>query len=765
MSNLPSTDGKSQNNSQLPVQQNNAGRLSVDVLSNQNNEEFNIDLLGLWHILLKRRWTIAATIGLCFILALVGSLLITPVYRATSTVQIDRELMNVTTNDAAPVTDYWMDPDYINTQYQILQSREMAERVLNDLGYQDEKRFNQVFKPSTTNQIKSWFGGGSAAKKDSNKVDAQRAIEGEKVAAIGRVSRFSKGFVVEPLRNTRLVKIHYDSIDPAFAIKAVNSMSEAFQNRNLETRFETSAYAKSYLEDQLKQLKIRLEDSEAQLVRVAEKEQIISTGTENEGSLAEQNVGALNEALAVATQERMKAQAKWQQAQGNIGMVTLGDTGSNSMIGTLQQARSKLMLDYQDKLSIYKPAYPLMIQLKSQIDEVDKQIAKEVINIRSSIKADYDSAVQNESMLQEQISSLTGEALNLKSRSIQYNIYKREVDTNRQLYEATLQRYKEIGVAAGVGLNNILIVDKAVNASKFNPNIPLNLSISLFLGAVLGVLLALLLEYLDDTLKNPEDVEKLLNVAVLGVIPKLPENTTLEDAYADVRSAFSESYRSVRTSLQFSTNHGVPRTLLVTSPSPGEGKSTAALTLARNFTQIGKRVLLIDSDMRKPTIHKKMVIDNSLGLSNFLAGALTLDEVIFATDIMGLSVIPTGPLPPNPAELLHDDNMQRLITFGLAEYDLVIIDGPPVMGLADAPILSNYVDGVMLVIEAGSTRKGFAKNAVKRLNAANAHIVGVLINKFESKHAAYGYGYGYGGSYETYNYYTYGAEHQKKISK
>lgn len=763
MSNIPTTDGHNHNNSQLPVQQNNAGRLSVDVLANQHNEEFNIDLLGLWHILLKRRWTIAATIGLCFILALVGSLLITPVYRATSTVQIDRELMNVTTNDAAPVTDYWMDPDYINTQYQILQSREMAERVLNDLGYQDEKRFNQVFKPSTENLIKSWFGAGNAETKDKNKVDAQRAIETEKVAAISRVSLFSKGFTVEPMRNTRLVKIHYNSTDPAFAIKAVNSMSEAFQNRNLETRFETSAYAKSYLEDQLKQLKIRLEDSEAQLVRVAEKEQIITTGGENEGSLAEQNVGALNEALAQATQERMKAQSKWQQAQNNIGMVTLGKTGDASMIGTLQQARSKLMLEYQDKLSIYKPAYPLMVQLKAQIAEVDAQIAKEIKNIRSSIKADYDSAVQNESMLQEQISSLTGEALNLKSRSIQYNIYKREVDTNRQLYEATLQRYKEIGVAAGVGLNNILIVDKAVNASKFNPNIPLNLSISLFLGAVLGVLLALLLEYLDDTLKNPEDVEKTLNVAVLGVIPKLPENTTLEAAYADVRSAFSESYRSVRTSLQFSTNHGVPRTLLITSPSPGEGKSTAALTLARNFTQIGKRVLLIDSDMRKPTIHKKMVIDNSLGLSNYLAGASILDDVIFATDIMGLSVIPTGPLPPNPAELLHDENMQRLIAFGVAEYDLVIIDGPPVMGLADAPILSNYMDGVMLVIEAGSTRKGFAKNAVKRLNSANAHIVGVLINKFESKHAAYGYGYG--GSYDSYNYYTYGSEHQKKISK
>ena len=292
----------------------------------------------------------------------------------------------------------------------------------------------------------------------------------------------------------------------------------------------------------------------------------------------------------------------------------------------------------------------------------------------------------------------------------------------------------------------------------------MNLAISLLLGLVAGVVLALLLEYLDDTLKSPDDVEKRLGLPVLGVIPKLAENVTLEAALADTRSGFSEAYRSVRTSLQFATSHGVPRTLLLTSASPGEGKSTASLALARNFSELGRRVLLIDADMRNPSLHKKMAIDNAIGLSNFLAGAASLTDVLHYTEMVGLAVITTGPLPPNPAELLQDDNMRRLLADGGALYDLVIIDGPPVMGLADAPILANLSEGVMLVVQAGSTRKTLAVNAVKRLQAARAQIVGVLINKFEAKHATYGY-YGKDTGYGDFSYYTAGEESRRRIGR
>lgn len=760
--NLPSDPNAGQERAPLPVRRDADQSLAVRPAGQLAHaqaaepEEFNIDLLGLWQILLKRRWTIAATVAIVFVVGLIVSLMITPVYRATSSVQIDREMINVTDN-ASPLTDLWMDPDYINTQYQNLQSRELASRVLTDIGYQNAKRFEAVFPPPALQQVKAWLGGG--AKKELKGAEKQRA---EKTAAIGRVGVFMKGYTIEPVRNTRLVKIHYNSTDPAFAVLSANSLAEAFQNRNLETRFETSNYAKTYLEDQLKQLKIRLEDSEAQLVKVAQKEQIVGSGGEEIGSLPEQNLGALNAALAEAKEQRIRAQSEWQQAQSSIGMVTFGETGSNSIIRSLQEKRSTLSAEYQNKLGTFKPAYPQMVQLKGQIDEIDKQIAQEITAIKSAIRAEYESALQNENMIAAQVDLLKGEAIDLKGRSIQYNIYKREVDTNRQLYEATLQRYKEIGVAAGVGLNNILIVDKAVSAGKFRPNIPLNLAVSLLLGLVAGILLALLLEYLDDTLKSPDDIEKRLGLPVLGVIPKLAENVSLEAALADTRSAFSEAYRSVRTSLQFATSHGVPRTLLLTSASPGEGKSTASLTLARNFSELGRRVLLIDADMRNPSLHKKMALDNTIGLSNFLAGAASLTDVLHYTEMVGLAVISTGPLPPNPAELLHDDNMRRLLADGGELYDLVIIDGPPVMGLADAPILANLAEGVLLVVQAGTTRKTLALNAVKRLQAARAQIVGVLINKFEPKHASYGY-YGKDTGYGDFSYYTAGEAGHKRL--
>ncbi len=763
---LPTDANNVSSSANLPVRRadagdlnlQSAGTISVQGARSNEPEEFNIDLLGLWQILLKRRWTIAATVALLFVIGLIVSLMITPIYRATSSVQIDREMINVTDN-SNPLTDLWMDPDYINTQYQNLQSRELAARVLTDIGYQNAKRFESVFPPSAAQQLRTWLGGGK--KQPLRGADKQKA---EKAAAIGRVGVFMRGFTIEPVRNTRLVKIHYNSTDPAFAILAANSLAEAFQNRNLETRFETSNYAKTYLEDQLKQLKIRLEDSEAQLVRVAQKEQIVGSGGEDVGSLPEQNLGALNAALAKAKEDRIRAQSDWQQAQSSIGMVTFGETGSNSIIRPLQEKRSALSAEYQNKLGTFKPAYPQMLQLKAQIDELDKQIAQEISAIKSAIRAEYESALQNENMISAQVSQLKGEAIDLQGRSIQYNIYKREVDTNRQLYEATLQRYKEIGVAAGVGLNNILIVDKAVAAGKFRPNIPLNLAVSLFLGLIAGILLALLLEYLDDTLKSPDDIEKRLGLPVLGVIPKLAENVTLEAALADPRSGFSEAYRSVRTSLQFATSHGVPRTLLLTSASPGEGKSTASLALARNFSELGRRVLLIDADMRNPSLHKKMALDNGNGLSNFLSGAASLTDVLHYTEMVGLAVITTGPLPPNPAELLHDDNMRRLLADGGELYDLVIIDGPPVMGLADAPILANLSEGVMLVVQAGSTRKGLAINAVKRLQAARAQIVGVLINKFEPKFAAYGY-YSQDTGYGDFSYYTAAEAGNKRLGR
>jgi capsular exopolysaccharide synthesis family protein len=513
----------------------------------------------------------------------------------------------------------------------------------------------------------------------------------------------------------------------------------------------TTSYAKTYLEDQLAQTKDKLEQSERKLVEFAQQEGLVNTGEEG-ASLASQNLTDLNSSLAEAQSQRIRAQARWRQASGG-GSLPADMLGSSS-VGALQQQRAGLDGQYQQKLQTFKPDYPEMVQLKAQIDAVNREIGAEMGRLRASVKAEYDAASANESMLKAQIANLRGEALDTDSRSIQYNILKREADTNRQLYDSLLQRFKEVGAAGDVRSNNISIVDRAQSGFRFKPNLLVNLALGLFAGLLVGMLLAFALEFLDDTLKTPDDVEQKLKMAVLGLIPKLGPKQSLNEASVDPRSPFSEAYRSVRTALQFATDHGVPRSLLITSASPGEGKSTTALALARNLAQLGKRVLLIEADLRNPSLHRSLGIKGEAGLSNLLSGSSGLAEVTLASDEARMSVILAGPLPPNPAELLSGSKFVSMLTVASERYDQIIIDGPPVLGLADSPILANAVEGTLMVVTSGKTRIATAQQALKRLLAARGRIVGALMTKYDAKAAGYGRSYQY--NYD--GYYAYGGK-------
>ncbi len=710
-----------------------------------------IDLLSYWRVLVKRRWTILGALAIVFFSALVATLLTTPVYLASVSLQLDRDPVRVVDVGSTQMDNRY-DFEFYATQYQLLKSRALAERVAFDLGLTEQSQLDRLWAPSKLGRLLSMFDRQDEATEAPT--DADQAALQARLAGLIR-----SGLTVTPVPDTKLVNVSFSSVDREFAVRAANAVAEAFIATSLERRLGSSGYAKQYLEDRLAELKLKLEDSERELVEFAQKEQIVSTGGDT-GSLSEQNLGSLNAAVSQASQERIKAESRWRQAQASSGTVLLGDIGENSIIKSLQQRRSELMAEYQDKLRLYKPAYPLMTQLKGQIEEIDKQVSVEAGNIKAAIQAEYLASAEQEKLLAEQMSLMRAEVLDLQGRSIQYNIFKREVDTNRQLYDGLLQRYKEIGIAAGVTNNNISVVDRAQGARQSEPNMAQNLALGLLLGLALGVVLALLFEYLDDTLKQPDDIEKKLGLAVLGLIPSVKAPMTPEKALDDPRSAFSESYRSVRTALQFSTDAGVPRCLLVTSASPAEGKSTTALTLAKNFAQLGKRVLVIDADLRNPSLHRALGIENSSGLSNYLAGGAKATEVIRPTDTPHLMFMPSGPLPPNPAELLMGPKMLSLLSIASEKFDQVIIDGPPVMGLADAPILANMATGTLLVIEAGETRIAVARNALKRLLAARAHVVGALLTKFSSKHAGNSHGYG------AYNYYSYGAGDQsKKLTK
>lgn len=746
--NLPATPDDDNRDDRLPAraQQGNlparggSQAISLDLFEEKRGDDDEIDLLAYWRILVKRRWLVLGVLGGVVALSLLVTLMMPPVYRATATLQIDRESVQAMQvegfNNAEGAA-----PDFLTTQYELLKSRALAERVANEL----------QIDASTAERLRSntWWQRATAALRaddDDDASDGDGGQAGDELATLQSATGIVRsGLSVEPVRNSRLVRVHYDSTLPAFSARVVNAVADGFISSAIERKFDASSYATRYLEEQLALMKGRLEESERSLVEFATRENIVSSG-ESGQSLEGQNLSALNASLAAAQNERIRAQAAWSQVSGG-GSLPAGAI-ANSILNTLSQQRAQLNAQYQQQLQTYKPEYPAMVALKGQIDEVERQIEQERGSVRASIRAEYDAAQSREDMLIAQLSNLRTSALDVDTRSIDYNILRREVDTNRQLYDGLLQRYKEIGVAGGVSSNNISIVDRGmVPSGRFKPNLPLNLAIGLMLGLMLGVLIAFVLEFLDDTIKSPEDLEQHLRLPVLGVIPHLRKQS-VEDALADQRSAFSESYRSVRTALQFSTDGGVPRTLLITSAGPSEGKSTTAITLARNFAQLGKRVLLVEADLRNPSLHRVLGMRAEAGLSSLLAGAASIQKVVNNTDDERLDVVLAGPLPPNPAELLAGSRMLSMLSVAAEKYDQVIIDGPPVLGIADAPILSNLVGGTLLVVQAGDTRIKTAQSALKRLAAARAHLLGGLLTHYDAKVAGYGYDYD--------SYYAYG---------
>ncbi len=741
---LPAMHDRVRGHHQLAQMRSAATSLALDIQEELRDDE--IDLLAYWHILLKRRWVVLGILAGVVAMALLITLLTTPQYRASVLLELQQEGTQVVQmGGVTPVDTGGWDPEFLQTQYRLIQSQSLAERVANELDL-DQATWDGL------NQ-QGWWGRMLSLLQPKSRQSAPQA--GNKDAQeVLRVSagEVRAGLSVDPVRDSRLVRIHYDSPVPGFSVRVANAVAEGFIASGLERKFGATSYAKTYLEDQLKLTKAKLEESERNLVEFAQQENLVNTGDGGQ-SLATQNLTQLNAALAAAQDQRIRAQARWQQASSGA---MPADMLGNSNIRMLQQQKGQLQGQYQLKLQTFKPDYPEMLQLKGQIDEMDRQIAKELGSVRASVKAEYDAAASQERLLMGQIDALRDKALNVDGRSIKYNILKREADTNRQLYDGLLQRYKEIGVAGDVRSNNVSIIDRAQGAWRVKPNLFSNLALGIVFGLLLGVLLALLLEFLDDTLKSPIDVEQKLKLAVLGVIPKLGVKESVATAAGNPQSSFSEAYRSVRTSLQFATDQGVPKTLLITSSSPGEGKSTTALALARNFAQLGKRVLLIEADLRNPSLHRTLGLKgHGTGLSNLLAGGCTLAEATLDTEEEGLRVILAGPLPPNPAELLAGSKLISALTVVAERYDQIILDGPPVLGLADAPILANVVDGTLLMVNSSKTKINAARAALKRLFSARARVVGALLAKYDARSAGYSYGYGY--HYYSHDaYYAYG---------
>jgi len=451
---------------------------------------------------------------------------------------------------------------------------------------------------------------------------------------------------------------------------------------------------------------------------------------------------ALNQELARATADRIRAQSR-QNRPSSSSVEAL----NNNAISGLRERRAEVASEYAKMMTRFAPDYPPARELASQIQQLDVSIAREEARVGQSLSRNYEEALAREASLTSRVEQLKSNLLDLRRRSIQYNIYQRDVDTNRELYNGLLQRYKEVGIAGGVGTNNIAIVDPATQPeSPSSPRLATNLLLALLFGLALSAGAVFVLEHIDEAVKDPAEIGRALNLPVLGTIPQIIDADPLE-LLKDRKSAAAEAYLSVQTNLQFSTDHGVPRSLAITSTKAAEGKSTTAFAIAQSLARTNNRIVLLDADMRSPSVSEFLNLRNERGMSNFLAGDDNLDDLIVPVEGYGMHVVLAGPAPPNAAELLTGPRLELLINRLLKTFDHVIIDSPPVLGLADAPLIGRRVEGVIYTVEANGARASAIRAALGRLGSAHVNILGAVLTKFESRNASYGYGYDYGYGY------------------
>jgi capsular exopolysaccharide synthesis family protein len=692
-------------------------------------------LLQYWRVVIRWKWLIIAVMLVSLVAGLLVTLFMTRQYTATVSIEISRQSDKIVNVQGVEPEVSTGDAEFYQTQYSLLRARSLAERVAADLKLAESAQFFETFGVDVSE-------GGLFTGPRVGQLTAQQRAKRAKTAA----DLLQDNIAISPVRGSSLVEVRFTSPDPALSQRVADAWAKAFISANLDRKFDASSYARNFLEKRLAQLRQRLEESERQVVEYAANQKIVNIPGNQEGggerSLVADDLARLNGELAQAVADRVKAESR---VQGSGG--ASADSLSNNAITALRTKRAEIASEYANLLTKFEPGYPAAKALASQVTELDRAIQQEEGRVRQGASKTYADARTREADLRQRVNALVGNALDLRRRTIQYNMHQRDADTNRQLYDALLQRYKEIGVAGGIGTNNIMIVDSAqLPLEPSSPKLLLNLLIALVIGAGLSAASVLALEQIDEAIKDPSEVVKAIGVPNLGTIPAVIEGEP-RAILLDRKSPMAEAYLSLQTNLRFSTDHGIPKSLAVTSTRASEGKSTTAYALAQTLARIGRNVILVDGDMRSPSVHELLEIANARGTSNFLAGEDDVASMIVKVPNLGIDAMPAGPQPPNAAELLNSARLQLLIERLLETYDHVIIDAPPVLGLADAPLIGSQVEGVIYAVEANGARSSVIRAATARLRSANVNLLGVVLTKFDARKAHFGYGYEYGYGY------------------
>jgi len=723
-------------------------------------------LLDYWNVIAKRRWVVLSCLLIVFTTVAIGTLKKKPIYEGKVLVEINPEQPNVLNfQEVLQLTSIDIE-SYRETQYRVLQSRTLAEHVVDNLKLY---RYPEFYKG------RFLFGLIQSDPDKIPKASDPEPPDRSMNAYRNAVKHFIDNIDVSPVRRSNLVELSFYSENAELAARIANQLSNDYIRQNLQVKWDETTKASEWLQEQLVGLQAKVEKSDDALQSYARANSII---------FVEEKQSLVNERLKQLQEEYTKAQTERYARESVYNLVQAGRVQDlpgfldNRLIQDLSVRLAELQRDYAQLTATVKPEYPKAIALKKQIDTIQASLDRQKKNLSQNIIDSYHSALANEKFLEQAVNEQKKEVNDIAEKSIQYNILKRQVDTDRQLYDALLTRRKEATVSAGVQASNVRVVDAAeVPKSPVKPRVVLNLALGIILGAAFGVGLAFFQEYLDNTLKTPDEVERLLRLPSLGLLPgyisdgtgkagdeKLAvvnrgNNGDFAPAVQTGREAI-EAYRSLRTSILLSANP-VPKMLLITSALPSEGKTTVTVNLGATLASLGSKVLIVDCDMRRPRCHRSTGVENKPGFVRCLTGHVELaDAILPVPGVPNLSVIPCGPIPPNPAEVLSAPLTVDLLRRLRSQFEYVLLDSPPLLTVSDSRILATLTDAVVLVTRAYSTPFDLVRRARGLLYNAGARILGVALNSVDAhKQGAYGDGDGYGYYRHGYGYgYGYGQD-------
>jgi succinoglycan biosynthesis transport protein ExoP len=694
-------------------------------------------------ILRKHQWLILSFMLAVVTIVAIATFRMRPVYVATTRIEMDRENSNILPFQGADSYDFVLDQDnYIETQSKILTSETLALQTIRNGGLSARPEFSSPGGPSEAVAI------GSLA-------NQKRPPE---------LGEFLGSLSVKRVPNSRLMDVSFESTDPQLAARIVNAHIATYIEQNFRSRYEATTRATTWLADQLSELKVRVQKAEDARIAYERQNQIWTL--DDKQNITTQRLGDVNKELTEAQSERMKKESLYQFAKaGNLDAVP--QVQGNAAVMDLLKKRTETSAQYADALSQYGPNFPKVQRLQAQLKEADDSIEREKKKILDVLESDYQEVRQREVLLTQRLDQQKAESNQMAEKLVEYNILKREAEANKSLYDGLMTKLKETAISQGLRSSNIRVVDPAmIPSTPARPAKARNIMMAFLIGLVGGIGLALLREYMDNTVKTPDDIETLARLPSLAVVPLFTDSngtvkkqrllqgfaTNGHDKRIELvaqhlpKSQMSEAFRALRTSILLSQAEHPPQVILVTSALPREGKTTAAANLAVTLAQLGDRTVLVDADLRKPGVGRllNMAGGKHAGLSSYLAGVSSLDLVTVPHPaIPNLAAIPTGPLPPNPADLLSSHRFADAITELRTKYKFIVIDSPPVMAATDAVIVSVQTDGVLLVVRSGETPKEAFTRTRDLLNSVKCRILGVVLNAVDSKAPDYYYSYRY----------------------